>query len=90
MTEPARMETHQHDVEHWTVGRLREALRDLPDDMVLRAEVADGPSTWPGSEPWGNDQFVITAAAVDDGEHLRSDEFVLRIDHPAGMYVRRP
>jgi hypothetical protein len=57
--------------------------------MVLRAEVAFGPSTWPGSDPWGNDQ-VVTAAGVDDSDHLHSDEFVMTIDYPTDWYVRPP
>ncbi|WP_354262131.1 DUF6225 family protein [Paractinoplanes tereljensis] len=52
------MTEHHHRVDQWTVGRLRAALQQLPDDTVLRAEVADSPSTWPGSDPWGNDQPI--------------------------------
>jgi hypothetical protein len=89
VTEGREVETHYHEVDRWTVGRLREALQELPPDMILRAEVAYLPSTWPGSDPWGHDQFVVTAAGVDDGEHLRSDEFVIRIDYSTGRYVRR-
>jgi len=66
---------------------LRDALRDLPDDMVLRVEVASGPST-SHPDPWGDDQYVVTAAAVDDGEHLCADEFVVRVDYSTDWYVR--
>jgi hypothetical protein len=55
--------------------------------MVLRAEVAFGPSSG-HPDPWGNDQFVITAAAVNDGNHLPADEFVVRIDYSSDWYVR--
>lgn len=81
------VEGYWHEVERMTVGQLRDALRDLPDDMVLRVEVAFGPST-SHPDPWGNDQYVVTAAAVDEGEHLRADEFVVRVDYPTDWYVR--
>lgn len=82
-----KIERFRHEVERLTVGRLRDALRDLPDDMVLRVEVALGPST-SHPDPWGDDQYVVTAAAVDDGAHLHADEFVVRVDYPADWYVR--
>lgn len=55
--------------------------------MVLRAEVAYGPSS-DHPDPWGNDQFVVTDAIVDDGEHLWSDELVIRVDYSSDWYVR--
>jgi Family of unknown function (DUF6225) len=82
------IERFWHEVERMTVGQLRDAIQDLPDDMVLRVEVAFGPST-SHPDPWGNDQYVVTAAAVDDGEHLHADELVVRVDYPTDWYVRR-
>ncbi|GAB2943192.1 hypothetical protein GCM10027280_34840 [Micromonospora polyrhachis] len=81
------IERYRHDVARWTVGKLRNALDGLPDDMVLRAEVAFGPSSG-HPDPWGNDQFVVTGATVDDGDYLRSDELIIRVDYPADDYVR--
>ncbi|MFE9193490.1 DUF6225 family protein [Micromonospora sp. NPDC007208] len=81
------VERYRHDVERWTVGQLRAALDGLPDDMVLRAEVAYGPSS-AHPDPWGNDQFVVTDATVDDGDYLRSDELIIRVDYSSGSYVR--
>ncbi|SBT47674.1 hypothetical protein GA0070621_2963 [Micromonospora narathiwatensis] len=54
---------------------------------MLRVEVPFGPSS-AHPDPWGNDQFVVTAATVDDGDHLPVDEFVVRVDYPADWYVR--
>lgn len=82
-----KIERFWHEVERLTVGQLRDALRDLPDDMVLRVEVAFGPST-SHPDPWGDDQYVVTAAIVDDGEHLYADEFVVRVDYSTDWYVR--
>ncbi|WP_091195793.1 DUF6225 family protein [Micromonospora narathiwatensis] len=87
MVETSRVERYRHEVDRWTVGQLRAALDGLPDDMVLRVEVPFGPSS-AHPDPWGNDQFVVTAATVDDGDHLPVDEFVVRVDYPADWYVR--
>ncbi len=76
----------RHDVPQLTVGQLRAALRDLPDDMVLRAEVASAPSTG-HPDPWGDDQFVVVGAIVDDGDYLPEDELILRIDYAPDWYV---
>jgi hypothetical protein len=76
-----------HEVEHWTVGELRAALNGLPNAMVLRVEVSSAPSTC-SPDTWGDDQFVVTAAAVDDGEYLSRDEFVIRVDFPTDYYMR--
>ncbi|WP_369799868.1 DUF6225 family protein [Micromonospora sp. HK10] len=81
------IERYRHDVERWTVGQLRAALDGLPDDMVLRAEVAYGPSSG-DPDPWGNDQFVVTDAIVDDGDYLESDQLIIRVDYPSEWYVR--
>jgi hypothetical protein len=77
---------YRHDVESWTVGRLREALRELPDDLVLRVEVAGAPSTG-HPDPWGNDQFVVTDAAVDDDGDFSTGDLVVRVDYPSGWYM---
>ena len=77
-----------HEVQRWTVGELRAALDGLPDDMTVRAEVAYSPSTG-DPDPWGQDQFVVTGAAVDDSEHLRAEEFLIRIDYSTGWYMRK-
>jgi hypothetical protein len=87
MSEYSNLERYRHEVEHWTVGQLRDALNGLPDGMVLRVEVSSAPST-SSSDTWGNDQFVVTAAGNDDGEYLSSDEFVIRVDFPTDYYMR--
>jgi len=84
---PDKVELYRHEVEHWTVGRLHDVLHGLPGDMVLRVEVSSAPST-ASPDTWGNDQFVVTAAAVDDGDYLSRDEFVIRVDYLTDSYVR--
>lgn len=77
-----------HEVRQWTVGELRAAMEGLPDDMTVRVEVAYSPSTG-DPDAWGRDQFVVTRAAVDDSEHLRKDEFLIRVDYSTGSYLRK-
>jgi len=77
---------YRHDVERWTVGQLRDALRDLPGDMMLRVEVADAPST-NHPDPWGNDQFVVTNATIDDGGDFSTGDLVVRVDYSSDWYM---
>ncbi len=77
---------YDHDVRRWTVGELRRAMADLPDDLTLRVEVAGGPSTLT-REPWGNDQFVVIGAAVDDEDDFSTGDLVVRVDYSSGWYM---
>lgn len=77
---------YRHDVQRWTVGQLRDALRDLPDDTVLRVEVARVPSSG-HPDPWGDDQFVVTDASVDDDEDYSTGDLVLRVDYSSDWYM---
>ncbi|MGI5149524.1 DUF6225 family protein [Plantactinospora sp. CA-294935] len=86
MTSDYRDGRYRHDVRRWTVGQLREALRDLPDEAGLRVEVALAPSTG-HPDPWGNDQFVVTSAAVDDKDDFSTGDLVIRVDYSSGSYM---
>ena len=77
---------YRHDVERWTVGQLRAALRELPEDAVLRVEVAHAPSTG-HPDPWGNDEFVVTDAMVDDEDEFGTGDLVLRVDYSSDWYM---
>ncbi len=85
------VEFYRHEVEHWTVGQLQDALHGLPDDMVLRVDVYNAPST-SAPDVWGNDQLVVIAGARnrsdDDGADL--EEFVVRVDYPSEFYMSPP
>jgi len=74
---------YRHEVQHWTVGQLGEALRKLPYDTVLRVEVARAPST-SHPDPWGNDQFVVTGATLDD---YSTGHLVVRVDYSSDWYM---
>lgn len=41
-------ETYEHTPEVWTAKRLREAIKDLPDDAPIHIGVADGPGDFGG------------------------------------------
>jgi hypothetical protein len=77
---------YRHDVQRWTVGQLREALQGLPTDLTLRVEVSDGPSTL-NPDPWGNDQFVVTGADVDDEDDYSTGDLAIRVDYSSDWYV---
>ena len=77
---------YRHDVQHWTVGQLREAIRELPDETVLRVEVASAPSTG-HPDPWGNDQFTVTDAIFDDDGDYSTGHLVVRVDYPSDWYM---
>jgi hypothetical protein len=77
---------YRHDVDQWTVGQLRHALQGLPDDLTLRVEVAHGPSSLT-QDPWGNDQFVVTGAVVDDDGDFSTGDVVVRVDYSSDWYM---
>jgi hypothetical protein len=92
-------ELFEHQVSAWTVGRLRAALADLPDDLPVTVITAEEP----GSNLAGPDQVVISAspwAHVPGGEHddvsaklasgeLQPDHFEIDCEFPSGQYYRR-
>ncbi|WP_203992133.1 DUF6225 family protein [Sphaerisporangium rufum] len=86
MADDQELERCRHDVREWTVGELRQALDGLPDGMRLRIDVPAAPRT---NDPQISDQELVLAAAfVDDGDHLVRDELVLWADFGAGWYMR--
>lgn len=89
----------EHIVTAWTVGDLRRALQDAPDDARLVVTVADEP----GSKLTGPEQVVIAGgwqpkwippARVDgkwvEGRHDENDRtvFELELEFPSGTYTR--
>lgn len=70
----------------WTVGELRQALAEIPDDMPLVAWVSDVP----GHNRFVSEQVVVGAgfAQVDEGNGYREDrsEFGIELDWPTGRY----
>ena len=93
-------ELFDHQVTAWTVGQLRTALADLPDDLPVRVIPADEP----GSDLAGPDQVVISAAPWSDADaesademraklasgELQPDHFEISAEFPSGQYYRRP
>ncbi|MFB7937217.1 DUF6225 family protein [Streptomyces sp. NPDC056049] len=72
----------------WTVGRLREALKDAPDDAPVHVAV----TPFPGCE--GYDDRVLVAyapvtmhrPATEEAPAWREVEHTLFADWPAGRY----
>lgn len=75
-------ETFVHTVEALTVGQLRAALADLPDDMQISAIPAEGPGS--GFADWPQ---VITAVEVTAGPDA-VDMLEIALDYPSGTYYR--
>jgi hypothetical protein len=75
----------QHDVEPWTVGRLRESLEGLPDGLPVQVLVNHEPFS---SQATG---YVAVAASVDGGlisASARGLRYQLQCAAPSGTYLR--
>lgn len=94
------MELIRHEVSAWTVGQLRKALADFPDDMTVRV----APLEEPGGELEAPLQvvtntevrsFADTPGASQPGPSGpgagESGTYVtLECDFPSGEYARQP
>ncbi|HYZ52879.1 MAG TPA: DUF6225 family protein [Streptosporangiaceae bacterium] len=95
------MEMFRHEVSAWTVGQLRKALADFPDDMPLRV----APLEEPGGELEAPLQVVTNAeirvfADASEGARpalpgpvggeLPGDYVTLECDFPSGEYYQEP
>ncbi|MEU9047585.1 MULTISPECIES: DUF6225 family protein [unclassified Kitasatospora] len=92
MTHLDELERYDHDVPEWTVGELRRALADLPDDLPVRVAVPKVPTTLqPDQEQ--DARWVVTGTSGADPRYdtlLRDGDevVVLLADHPSDMYMR--
>ncbi|HLH58953.1 MAG TPA: DUF6225 family protein [Streptosporangiaceae bacterium] len=85
------MKLVKHEVSAWTVGQLRKALTDLPDDMPIRV----APLEEPGGDLEAPLQVVtsteIRAFAEDAGSPAfraaGGDYITLECDFPSGEYA---
>jgi len=84
-------ETFEHKPAQWTVGQLREALKDLPDDTPLHVGVPDNPGDFNGYQ----EMVAIDVEPVEllypshNGEPDRTEvRHTLFVDFPADTYTR--
>ncbi len=89
MTE--RPETYHHTADAWTVGQLREALANLPDDMPVALAVPDNGRPIPLRDSY-DDEWVVTGADFlvsqwhdERGEQL-DRHLTLMVDRPTGAW----
>lgn len=82
------MTSFEHVAEAWTVGRLREALEGLPDDLPVIVDVAE--------EPGGDlvdEQVIINVGfghgVAGDGSEFIGRELRIGCEFPTGTYHRR-
>ena len=94
------MELLRYEVSAWTVGQLRKALADFPDDMPVRV----APLEEPGGELEAPLQVVTNAEVrvfadasgsgrpgpAGPGGELSGDYVTLECDFPTGEYYREP
>ncbi|MFF2775490.1 DUF6225 family protein [Streptomyces sp. NPDC058052] len=72
----------------WTVGRLREVLKDVPDDALVHVAVAP----YAGAEGFDDRVLVgyaaatVVRAATGEAPARREVEHTLFADWPAGRY----
>jgi hypothetical protein len=80
-------ELFQHEVQEWTVGQLREALAEVPDDTPLIVFVAEEPGGLTVGE-----QVVINASFAtivdDNGVAVQETAFGIGCEFPSGEYYR--
>jgi hypothetical protein len=84
-------DTYEHAPDVWTAGRLREAIKDLPDDAVIHIGVASDPGDFDGYQ----DRVLVDYEPVEyhwpatkrEPERTRVDH-TLFADWPAGTYDR--
>jgi Family of unknown function (DUF6225) len=95
------MELFRHEVSAWTVGQLRKALADFPDDMPVRVaplEEPGGELESPLQAVTNADVRVFADASGDShlappgpaGGELSGDYVTLECDFPSGEYYRDP
>ncbi|MFD9395019.1 DUF6225 family protein [Streptomyces sp. NPDC060000] len=82
-------DTHDHSPEVWTAGRLRDAIKDLPDDAPVYIGIASDPGNFNGYQ-----ERVLTAyepaelhwAATKWTPERTEVQHTLFADWPAGTY----
>ena len=80
-------EMFDHQVSAWTVGQLRAALADMPDDFPVLVFTAEEP----GGRDLAPEQVVIHAApwAHNGLGSGTPDFFEIGCEFPSGQYIRR-
>lgn len=93
------MKLLRHEVSAWTVGELRKALADFPDDMPVRV----APLEEPGGELEAPLQVVTNtevrpfadgdgagASPTANGDGVPEEYVTLECDFPSGEYASQP
>ncbi|MFE7528022.1 DUF6225 family protein [Kitasatospora sp. NPDC057542] len=84
----ADTDTYTHSPEVWTAGRLREAIKDLPDDAPIHIGVASDPGDFDGYQ----DHVLVDCEPIElcwpatTAPERTEVEYTLFADWPAGTY----
>ena len=98
------MEVLRHEVSAWTVGQLRKALADFPDDMPVRVAPLEEPGgdleaplqvvTNTELRDFADGPGAVQPHPADQGGNQRVNEagtyLTLECDFPSGEYSRLP
>ncbi|MFI1532085.1 MULTISPECIES: DUF6225 family protein [Streptomyces griseus group] len=66
----------------WSVGRLREALANLPEDTVISCSIPLSLAPRGAGDEGDDDDWVLT-----DLEHPGAGPVVMTFDRPTGRYI---
>lgn len=77
-----------HQATAWTVGELRRAIADLPDDMPLQVKIADSPGGSTFDVQVVTDAEVGAAIRRPDQEPVLGTTLSLECEFPTGRYLR--
>jgi Family of unknown function (DUF6225) len=92
------MKLVKHEVSDWTVGQLRKALTDFPDDMPVRVAPLEDPGgdleaplqvvTGTEVRTFAAGDGALGGGGVGGGSPDEADEYVtLECDYPSGEYA---
>lgn len=85
MDEQNDSQLHRHVASRWTVGDLRAALENVPDDEFVRVDVPNKPGSGVTSG------YIVVAAESSRGiieKDHRGSLFRILCDWPTGAYLR--
>ncbi|MFE5584097.1 DUF6225 family protein [Kitasatospora sp. NPDC056531] len=85
----ADTDTYAHSPEVWTAGRLREAIKDLPDDAPIHIGVASDPGDFDGYQDHvlvDYEPIELCWPATTTAPERNEVEYTLFADWPAGTY----
>ncbi|AQW50726.1 DUF6225 family protein [Streptomyces violaceusniger] len=82
-------DTYAHSPEAWTAGRLREAIKDLPDDAPVYVGIASDPGNFEGCQERvlvDCEPVELSWPATKSAPERTEVQYTLFADWPTGTY----